>query len=124
MKTFSDIREGLFSGRLGSMIDKAHKQQQLHTRGGQGSRNAHNHHHEALSEFERAKDAHKNGDMVAAKHHAKNAISHSLYTSVYDGYRKGTGDKHHNKLAKHLGMGDMNKPGNSDQHMKRAQGRL
>ena len=120
MKTFLEIREN----KLGSLIDKAHKQQQLHTRGGQASTNAHNHHHEALDEFERAKDAHKNGDNKAAKQHAKNAVSHSLYTSVYDGYKKGTGDKHHNKLAMHLGMGDMNKPGNSDQHMKAAQKRL
>ena len=124
MKSFFEIREGLFSGRLGSMIDKAHKQQQLHTRGGQASGNASKHHHAALDSFASAKQAHKNGNHKAAKQLAQNAVSHSLHTSVYDGFKKGTGDQHHNKLAKHLGMGDMNKPGNSDQHMKAAQKRL
>ena len=124
MKTFSDIREGLFSGQLGSLIDKAHKQQQLHTRGGQASSQANKHHQAALDSFESAKQAHKNGNHKAAKQLAHNAVAHSLYTSVWDGYRKGTGDKHHNELAKHIGMGDLNKSNNSDKHMKHAKDML
>ena len=116
MKTFLEIRES----KLGSLIDKAHKQQQLHTRGGQASGNASKHHHAALDSFASAKQAHKNGNHKAAKQLAHNAVAHSLYTSVWDGFKKGVGDEHHNKLAKHIGMGDLNKSNNSDKHMKHA----